>query len=38
LQKETQKKERKSKNPFLPIKEFIKKAEEFAKEMKEANM
>jgi hypothetical protein len=31
------KRERKSKNPFLPIKEFIKKAEEFSREMREAN-
>ena len=37
LKKEMKKKEKKSKNPFLPIKEFIKKAEEFSREMREAN-
>ena len=31
------KKDRKSKNPFLPIKEFMKKQAEFEKEIKEAN-
>ena len=31
VKRELIKKDRKSKNPFLPIKEFIKKAEEFSR-------
>lgn len=32
------KKDRKSKNPFLPVKQFMRKADEFSREMREANI